>query len=170
LQTTIEAKEQVAGSVVNDIMRARHMDAVNRLRSELEKKQSFLREAEEEQNDEVVEEEDDDDDDDDEDDDEEEDKKSKPSTQEGLAGSGGTEAGDQQSEENDAASTAETNENGDSEQPEPINSSELDMLPDSTIINPDPTLDPASLEPDFESLQSLKNLQDDDDDDIDSLF
>lgn len=72
LEVTIQAKERLASSVVNEIMRARHMDAVTRLRSELEKKKSLLRAADgtdqraqeqEEEDDEDDEEEDDDDDD-----------------------------------------------------------------------------------------------------------
>lgn len=72
LQTTIEAKERVARTVVNDIMKARHMDAVNRLRSELDKKISLLNEADANSKapevEEEEEEEDEEDDDDEEDD------------------------------------------------------------------------------------------------------
>lgn len=70
LQTTIEAKERVARTVVNDIMKARHMDAVNRLRSELDKKIGLLNEADANSKLPEVEEEEEEDDEDDDDDDE----------------------------------------------------------------------------------------------------
>lgn len=78
LQVTIEAKEKVAGTVVNDIMRARHTDAVIRLKAELEKKKALLRDAggaekqQASESDAFHESDGDEDDDDDEDDDEEE--------------------------------------------------------------------------------------------------
>lgn len=45
LESTIEQKQRAVGQVVNDIMRARHMDAVNRLIAELDKKRNLLKET-----------------------------------------------------------------------------------------------------------------------------
>lgn len=73
LESTLEQKQRAVGQVVNDIMRARHMDAVNRLIAEIDKKRNILNEstvpdepAKQDKSEEEEEEEEEEDDDDDE--------------------------------------------------------------------------------------------------------